>query len=177
MNIGQKVAAILLGIILFYLVCCFMGPKDLNVERNIDVNNNAGEVFELVNTLTNWEKWSPWGEKDPSMKVKYNNIPSGVGSSYSWVGDKSGSGKLEILESESGKHIKTKLLFEGFDAPSFGSWNFVPQGKGTKLSWGMSMDNSLPFMIRGMMWLTGQKKKMTADFDKGLANIKKLAEA
>ncbi len=175
MKIGKLIATVLLLILLAYLVTCALGPKDLNVERSIKIEAASSEIYPLVNNLKNWEKWSSWYEKEPTMKLSYGDKTEGKGSIYAWDGENSGKGSLEILEAVSNKQIKTKLKFDGFDGASYGQWDFNESGNQTEVIWGMKGDD-LPFMLRGMMLVMNQKTKMVADFDRGLANLKKLVE-
>lgn len=175
MSFGKVLAFVLLGLLSIYLLCCALGPKDLNVERSTLMDASPEVVFEQVNELRNWEKWSPWAAKDPDIKLSYANLSAGTNGKYSWDGPVVGKGSLEILQSTPPKSLKTKLLIDGFDGESYGSWSFEPEKDGTKVTWGMDGDN-LPFMLRGMMMIMGQKKAMIQDFDQGLANIKTLVE-
>ncbi len=175
MKIGKLIAKFLLVSLVAYLLTCLMGPKNLNVERSITVNAETNEVFPLVNNLKNWQKWSSWYEKEPSMKLSYGDITEGDGGIYAWDGKENGKGSLEIIDSKKNQQIRTRLKFDGFDGESFGQWDFETKKDGTKITWGMKGDD-LPFMLRGMMLVMNQKDKMVADFDRGLANLKKLVE-
>lgn len=175
MKILQRIATVLLAIILFYLIFCFLGPKDMNTEKSASIKTSPDVAYEMVSNLKNWEQWSPWYQKDPEMKLTYDGPASGKGAKYSWEGEISGSGKMEIIEAN-GTSMKTKLMFDGFDEASYGSWNFTPDGEGTKITWGMQ-GGDLPFMARGMMFLMGAKKQLNTDFTEGLSNLKKVLES
>ena len=107
------------------------------------------------------------------MKVTYSsNNPVGKGSYYSWMGEKSGEGKLTILEEVPNQSIKTQLDFKGMGT-SYGKWKFEETGNGTKVTWGF--DSELSGFTK-WMGLT-MDSFLGGQFEEGLAEIKKLAES
>lgn len=163
------------ALLLLYLISCLIGPKDLNVTRSVKMKSTPAQAYNLVNDLTKWESWSPWGLRDSSMVVNYPGKTEGVGASYTWKGDISGTGSLEIVESSKNESLKTELKFGGYDGTSNGHWSFKKDDDETEVSWGMVGD-PVPFMARGVMLFTRAKSKMAKDFDAGLNNIKNIAE-
>lgn len=175
MKILKWFLIIVAAIILLYLLCCVIGPKDVNMTRSTTMKASPAQAFNLVNDLPKWESWSPWSERDTSMVINYPGKTEGIGASYTWKGDLSGTGSLEIIESSKNESLKTELKFGGYDGSSFGIWNFEKEDDETKVSWRQEAE-PIPFMVRGMMLLRGAKKSMANDFDEGLENIKAIAE-
>ncbi|MEP6793643.1 MAG: SRPBCC family protein, partial [Saprospiraceae bacterium] len=52
---------LILALILFSLLL----PKEVTISRSITVSAPIDRVFDQVNDLRNWEKWSPWKRMDP----------------------------------------------------------------------------------------------------------------
>lgn len=162
-----------------YCLLCVFGPKRFDTTRSIEMNAPKNMAFNMVNNMKTWESWSPWFAKDPEIKLGYGDKTIGIGATSTWSSEvkEVGSGKQTIIESVAGELIKTNLEFEGWDDASTGVWNFEDAGNGkSKVSWGMESSKDMPFLLRGMMLVSGMKKSMENDFDSGLASIKKIAE-
>ncbi len=163
---------ILLIIVLFFVVSIFL-PSDMYVERSIKVDASPKTAFTQVNTIKNWEKWSPWTDIDPNMKITYNGPLSGQGAEYSWVSEegKVGNGTLTLIESKPYEKIHTKLIFGGKDMGK-GTWKFEQVDDSTTITW--MMEGELGFFMR---WAKGvMENSVGAMFDDGLQNLKQVTE-
>jgi len=60
-------AILILGLFVFSLYL----PSRLKIERSLLIKARPEVVFREVNTLRNWERWSPWHQLDPAMKLVY----------------------------------------------------------------------------------------------------------
>jgi len=175
MNVLKKIIVVL-GVlaVLLFVVSLFL-PGQLHIERSMVMNAPAENVFLQVNTLKNWEKWSPWIKEDPGLQISYSGPESGVGASYSWVGTtkKTGSGTLTISESLPGELVATDLDF-GEDGTGTGGFRMESEDDATRVTW--FMDSKLEGMIDKYMGLmmAGVMEKV---FDQGLSDIRQLAES
>lgn len=152
-------------------------PAKLYIERSIVINANEQIVFDQVNTLKNWEKWSPWFKMDPTIKITYSGPSSGVGAVYEWTGDKesTGSGSLTISECVPYSLIKTDLDFKEM-GKSVSYFKFEKADGGVKLTWTFESDpDSNPF--KKLMMNTMGKIYMNKTYDEGLNAIKQIAES
>ena len=96
-----KKTGIWIGIIILALLLFgFLLPREINVSRSITVAAPIDRVFEQVNDLRNWEKWSPWKRMDPTMVMTFSNPPVGQNAFYVWeTQDKHmGNGKLTLTK-------------------------------------------------------------------------------
>lgn len=168
----------IIGLILFILivlplVVSLFLPNKVHVERSRTINAEQTFLFEQVNTLKNWEKWSPWHRIDPTMKLTYNQIPSGEGASYSWTSsnDRVGNGKLTILESYPNDSIKVMMDFME-NGKGAGGYFFTKEKNGVKVTW--TMDSDLDNSLRRLFGLFIDKL-VGPDFEKGLKNLDSIA--
>jgi hypothetical protein len=174
MKILKRILIVFVVLILVLCVISLFLPSKVRVERSMQINAPSEVVFEQVNTLRNWEAWSPWQKMDPTSQMVYNDIPSGAGASYSWKGDKTGEGSLTIAESRPNDLIITNLDFKG-QGQSTGGFEIKPEGAGVNLNWYMDMDNGMnPFAKYMSMMMKGMLKDQ---FDEGLTNIKQISES
>ncbi len=167
--IGIIVLLVVLVIISFFL------PKHVHVERTMVMNAAPEVVFNQVNTLKNWEKWSVWDRKDTTMQKKYEGPEAGINAKFSWDSQNKDlkTGSMTIKSSAPNDSISIELVF-GERTPSIATFHFFKDDKGTKVIWSMDMDMGMNPVAKyfGLM----MDKMIGPDFDKGLANIKDIVE-
>jgi carbon monoxide dehydrogenase subunit G len=151
-------------------------PSSFRVERSTTIAAPPEKIAALIDDFHQWNAWSPWAQLDPNMKTNYSGPTSGVGSVYEWEGNsKVGKGRMEILSVEPAKTtIKIDFLkpFEGHNTADF---MLEPQGASTRVNWIMNGPMDL-FPGKLMSVFTTMDKMIGPDFDKGLANLKSVAE-
>jgi hypothetical protein len=177
----KRILAGLLSLMLLIVLVSFLLPKKCHVQRQISVAAGPSAVFAMVNDLNTYDKWMPWNQKDPNMKKIFGPTTAGKGAYYSWdsKNPEVGVGKLTITESLPDS-VATALDF-GEMGISYGGWTLAPEGNGTKVTWFMDSDMSGGGFLYGVMgkWMgaLGVFDGMVGpDFEKGLANLKLLAE-
>ena len=154
-----------------------MQSEDMKITRSATMNAIPAQVFEQVNDFHKWDAWSPWAKLDPAMKTTYSGAPSGVGSSYSWVGnDDVGEGKMTITASHPNDHIAIDLEFiKPFAAKNLTEFTFKPEGDKTNVTWTMAGKKN--FVMKAFGLAMDMDKMVGADFEKGLAQMKTVTEA
>jgi hypothetical protein len=175
MNALKKIVIVFaVLIVLLYIVSLFL-PGQMHVERSVVMNAPEENIFKQVNTLKNWDKWSPWLKMDSTLTVTYSGPESGVGASYSWTSEseRTGSGTLTISESKPGELVVTDLDF-GENGTGTGGFRFEPVEEGTRVTW--YMESRLEGMIDKYMGLM-MAGTMERIFDQGLNDMKTLAES
>ena len=174
---------ILLGVIIVVIVlvaiCAVvvaLQPSHYRVERSTTINAPASTVFAQVNDFHKWDAWSPWAKLDPAMKQSFEGPPAGNGAIYSWTGNSEvGEGRMTITESHPSDSIKIKLEFiKPFAATNSTNFTFTPQGNQTNVKWTMDGDNN--FIGKAFGLLMNMDKTIGGDFEKGLAQMKTVAE-
>ena len=173
MKILKRILIVLAVIFAVLLVVSLFLPSKVRVERSMIINAPTEIVFDQINNLHNWEAWSPWRKMEPEAQLTYNNIPSGNGASFSWVGKKTGEGSLTITESVPNEKIVTALDFKG-QGQSVGGFDFNKEESGVKVNWYMNMESQNPFMKYMSMIMKGMMKDQ---FDEGLKGIKQISES
>lgn len=172
----KKVLYVIIGIVVIYLVLCLFGPKQAVVSRSIIINAPAEAIqAAFVDFKFFKEKWSPWTEKDPNMTSKYEGEVGKVGSKYSWEAiDKVGTGSMELLSINKDTVIEKLAMTK---PRTFGGDIYFitkPEGNATNVTWELKMD--VGFKMRGMMMFMSMEKYIAPDYEKGLANLKKVIE-
>jgi hypothetical protein len=171
---------ILIGIaviILVFLVVVALQPADFRITRSTTIAAPAEVVFAQVNDFHKWDAWSPWAKLDPAMKQTYEGTPAGVGAIYSWVGNKDvGEGRMTITRSRPSELVGIKLEFlKPFAQVNDTEFALKPDGNQTVVTWSMNGTNN--FMAKGFGLFMNLDKMVGGDFEKGLAQMKQVAEA
>jgi hypothetical protein len=171
----------LLGLVyaLIALLVIFMGgaytlPGEAVVERQITIAAPPAKVFEIVSDLRRFKDFSPWAEIDPGLSYTFEGPETGIGQKMSWTSDNPelGSGSQTVVDYQPNTRFATTLDFgEMGDAIAY--FNFMPVANDTKVTWGFKslLRNPLERWT-GLLF----DRWIGADYEKGLAKLKALAE-
>lgn len=167
--------AVLLAI-LFIVIA--VQPSNFSVTRSTTIAAPTSLIYDQVNNLHNWEKWSPWKELEPTAKVSFEGPTEGKDAVMSWEGESSkvGKGKMTIVENNPSDLIKFRLDFQKpMEGTSTSEFTFKPNGEQTVVTWSMYGKNN--FIAKAMSLVFNCEKMVREQFDKGLSNLKKVSEA
>lgn len=170
-------AIVILAIILAaVLAVAATRPDTFRIERSVRIEAPPERVHPLIDDLRRWTAWSPWEGLDPALKRSYSGPASGAGAAYAWEGNrKVGSGRMEIMQSQPPGSVVLKLDFlRPFEAHNVAEFRLDRQGAGTELVW--AMHGPSPFAARLMGLFFSMDRMVGPQFEKGLANLKALAE-
>lgn len=172
MKILKKVLLVALILVAITAIIGWLMPGTATLERSLVMKGSANAIYDQVNTLKNWEKWSPWFKMEPSQALTYNEIASGTGAAYSWKGEKTGEGTITLTEVIPSQLIKMNLAFKGQgDATS--SFTFAKEGEGTKVTWSFESEiGGNPF--GRLFWGTVGKSMVGQSFEEGLRSLDEL---
>ena len=145
------------------------------VERSTVIDAPAAAIFPHINDFHAWAAWSPFEKMDAEIAKTFSGPKSGKGAGYAWVGKKSGSGSMEILQADAPSRVVIKLDFtKPFTAHNTAEFTLEPQGARTKLTW--AMYGPTTFVTRLMHMVFPMDKMVGPQFDEGLASLKAIGE-
>lgn len=173
----KKILLLLVAALIVFVGLAMTQPDEFKISRSAVIAAPADKIFAHVNDLPKWEAWSPWAKLDPNAKSSYEGPSAGVGAIMRWDGNMEvGKGALTIVESRAPQFVKYQLDFEKpMKGTSQSDFTFTPDPNGTLVTWSMYGKNNL---IAKMMNLIFNCEKMVGEqFDKGLQNLKAVAEA
>ena len=175
-KIVLSISGVLLVGVLGIVGVALTQPDVFHVEREMTMKATPAQIYPHISNLKAWEDWSPWEEKDPQMKKTYSGPESGVGARQEWKGNSDvGSGSIEITDVEEPTRIKLNLHFiEPFEGDSKVTFNIVPEGDDTKVTW--KMDSQNDFVSKVMMVFMDMDEMCGNDFDRGLMRLKEIVE-
>lgn len=164
---------IVIGIIALLLIIAAFLPDKQVFSNSIVVNTYPRPIYNMVNNLKNWEKWSPFNESDSTMVYEYSGSEYGVGAHQTWNGKLNGKGSMTILESVFEKKVVFDLsMMEGSKDTTLFILERVPEG--TKVTWETRISKS-GYPMGRLMWMVAQGM-MNKTFYKGLESLKKVVE-
>jgi len=173
----KKILMAVAALVAVLLAVVASRPGSYQVERSATVAAPPAVVYAQVADFGRWAQWSPWAKLDPAMKTTLTGAPASVGHGYAWAGnDKVGEGRMTITEVAPGQRVGIKLEFlKPFASTSPSSFSLAPEGAGTRVTWKMTGTNG--FVEKAFTLFMDFEKMIGADFDKGLSQLKAVAEA
>lgn len=153
-----------------------MADKRFHISRETTIAAPPERIQPLLADFHRWRAWSPWEGLDPAMDRTYAGADSGVGAVYAWKGNsKAGEGRMEILESET-RHVGVDLLFAApMKAHNRVDFTLTPVADGTRVEWTMTGPQNFVMRLMSRFW--SMEKLVGPDLEKGLAQLKRTAEA
>ncbi|MEE2756864.1 MAG: SRPBCC family protein [Myxococcota bacterium] len=151
----------------------FMLPDTFHVERTLIIDTPAEKPFKLINDLTQWPLWDPWTRADPDIKQEVSGT-AGPGQEQTWLGPRSSTGKLKIIESVANKNISVEMYTTDSPTPRRLTFTFQDLGQRTKLTWAIDGDNTIKPI--GNWFGLGMDDYLGPMYEQGLSNIKSLSE-
>jgi len=175
MRLLIRVLAFVAVLVVGLLGIGFLLADKVHIERSQKIAAAPAVLFAVVNSFEQFDRWSPWAELDPAMKVERSGPPAGVGARYAWQGNAAaGSGSQEIIESTPDQKVVIRLAFDGFDQPSTSTMTIKADGGGSVVTWALDsrLGSNPVHRYFGLM----MEKYVGQDYEKGLAKLKTLAE-
>jgi hypothetical protein len=180
-NNGSEAMLKKILIALVVLVAAFAGyvamqPDELHIQRQATIAAPPGAVFEQVNDLKKWDAWSPWAKMDPNAKIGFEGPAAGKDAAFTWSGnDQIGEGRMTIVESRPSDLVDIKVDFtKPFENTSSSKFEFKPEANQTQVTW--SMGGKQNFIEKAMCIVFNGKKMIGDEMEKGLSNLKTVAE-
>jgi len=157
---------------LFLLVFPYFMRRRPRVARQITICTPPEDIFDMVNDLRNWPRWTAWSRRE-EISFDYGDVTHGVGAMQKWRQGKH-AGTLRIIRSEPGKRIDYHLDMNRGKFRLLGRIDLVPDGECTRLTWKCVWEPArnpyMRYVDLFFRWMIGR------DFSEGLVNLKTLVE-
>ena len=175
MKVLKVVGMGFVGLVGVLVAAAYVLPRQVDVERSIVIAAEPDEIFPYLNSLKNFNVWSPWADLDPDTVYVFTGPEFGVGAKSDWSSahPQVGAGSQEITESQLNTLVRTRLDF-GSEGLAEGYYMLTRVDTGTEVVWGFHSDmgNNPVARYMGLMmdtWVGG-------DFARGLDRLKSLVE-
>jgi len=170
-----RIVVFVLCVSLFALGLSFAFPSSYRVERSIEIDAPAEQVFSRIGNLHAWSSWTIWAENDPEMKVNVSEPSTGTGAWQRWDGPESGRGTLTFTHFEPPTRLAYDIVFEDFSMHSTGEMVVEAREGEARVTWIAEGDLGLNPIMRwfGLFF----DRMIGSDFEGGLKRLKAVCES
>ena len=170
------IAVIAAALVAGILIYAATKPDGFDVARSVRIKAAPEKIFPLIDNLHSFNTWNPFMKKDPAVKLAYSGPASGIGAAQEWEGNSSvGKGRVEITRSSPSSRIAMKLdMLSPIEGHNVVEFSLKPDGDATTVTWAMS--GRCHYIAKVMSTICSMDKMVGGEFEKGLADLKALAE-
>lgn len=171
----KAIVYIIVAITVVFYGGAYVLPPEAKVERTIEIAAPPEKVFAIAGDLRRVPEWSPWLAADPATRFTFEGPEQGgVGQVMRWASNNPlvGTGTQKVTGLTPNERLETEADYGEFGT-SRSVLSLAPKPGGTIVTW--SFRSPLPGVIdrwAGLM-IDGS---LGAEYEKGLANLKALAE-
>lgn len=173
------ITILILGIALFIAFGLYNASKLTKIQlvNSITVNTTQQQAFDRVRNLSEFPKWSPFLQQDPSQQYEVKGVDGQVGAQYHWLGNGGKDlGYQEIVKIDSPNYIGMRCdIQKPFIAQPTFEYRFTKTTNGVIIEQDFRVDSPLAGAF--FMWLFGAKKEMDKTNKLGLELLKKSLES
>jgi hypothetical protein len=169
--------AIIVILILLVAILAYAAvrPGQFRVERSIAIDAPNARVYPFISDFHNWRAWSPWENLDADLKRSYSGAANGEGAIYNWEGRKAGTGRMEITDASPEWRLRIQLDFQKpFEGHNTAEFTLTPMANQISVTW--AMYGPVTFIGKVMSVFVSMDKYLGGQFDRGLRNLKAVAE-
>jgi hypothetical protein len=163
------IAVAIVGILIFAAT----KPDTFAIERSTSIAAAPDAIFPLINDLRAHRSWSSF-DQDPATQRTYSGPSKGPGSALEFA-DKKCVGRLDITDAAQPSQVTMRLrMTKPMSCDNVVKFSLVPRGSSTDVTWTMS--GPQPFLGKLMSTVINCDKMVGTQFEKGLADLKTVAE-
>lgn len=172
----KKLALGSCALVVLLVAVVAMQPASFAVERATSIQAPVEIVYGHIESLRAMDRWSPFAQMDPQMKISYEGPEAGVGAVSSWEGPQMGKGRLTITAVKPPQQIEMRLeMLAPMQATNRILFTLAPSDTSTRVTWRMEGRNG--FLGKAIGLVVNMDAMVGGDFEKGLASLKSSAEA
>jgi hypothetical protein len=127
----SRLLAFFAAVLALFLLVGVLLPGTWEAERSLTIPAPPDAIFPFVNTITGWERWTPWPE--PGREV--SGPAAGVGAKRSWDDPDYGSGSFTITASAPPRAMEYIVEVEGGSITVRGWITLESLGDETRVIW------------------------------------------
>lgn len=104
---------IVLGLIVLILLVAALVGTGWSFEKTVLINASVERVWENVSSLKALNRWNPWMDQDPNIKVAYSGVDGTPGASFSWdsLVKNVGAGSQTIVKVTKPEEVDSRVEF------------------------------------------------------------------
>lgn len=176
MDTWMMIAIGLVVVIAGLLIAASTKPDTFSMSRAVTIKAPADAIFPLIDSPREMNRWNPFLEPDPAVRLDYYGPDRGVGAGNRWDGNREvGAGSVEVIECRPASNVVMNLhMLKPMRADNRVEFTLRPTTGGTEVTWAIS--GRQPLIGKLLNMFIDCSKMVTGRFDHGLANLKSLVE-
>lgn len=178
MNFKMIITIALIGLIGFLAFGLFQASKltHIHINKQTLIEGSEEEVFDMISHLSNYPKWSPFLEADPSQEYHVTGADGEVGVQFHWEGSGGKDiGYQEIVKIEEPGFVGVRCVIDKpFKATPTFDYSIQAAANGVVVSQDFNLSSGLADAF--FMWLFGAKEEMAKVNERGLELLKRQIE-
>ena len=152
MKVLRVILIIVAILVAAFLIVPLFSPATAEVSAETTIMRDASQIFPSVASFKDRTVWDPWLTMDSTAEATIESKAGFVGSSYAWEGERTGTGRMEVISVRENEYIESHLWFGKAEEPALVEWNFESAEGGTRIVWSFSQETSYPGERLGMMF-------------------------
>lgn len=157
------------------LVVAASRPDMFRVQRSVVVDAPAARLQPLISDIHAFNTWNPFNQKDPNIRGEYRGPQSGPGAQYLFAGNSEvGKGSVTVVDVSPSRVAMKLEMIEPMNAHNDVEFVLQPQGTRTHVTW--TMQGQQPYVAKVIGLFLDMDRMVGGEFEKGLAQLKSLAE-
>lgn len=170
------ILVLFLCFVLVALAIGFLLPGKVHVERSLLISAKPESLFEQVNTLKHWKKWSPWLQSYTTLTLSYSGPEKGAGAILYWLSKDPNIGKGKILIITDTPYDSLLVILDyGESGKTSCTFRFEEIDNSTTVTWRLESDLGMNPVSRWIGLFT--ERMLAPDLETGLMNLDRLANA
>ncbi|MGB0522702.1 MAG: hypothetical protein ACPGJS_07065 [Flammeovirgaceae bacterium] len=133
MKMLKSLAGGIIATLLLFLIVGLFLPSNYEVSSNLSIPAPTNEVFEQINTLTNWQHWA-FEDSSAMTNLRFEGPAEGVGALYTWH-DEYSTGRMEITASVPNQQVSLNLISNYGEQETELIFKFINTDGGTTVTW------------------------------------------
>ncbi len=167
---GFLAAGVLAALMVFFVLAGILLPGRFEVRRTAEIAAPPELVFPLLNDLSAWDRWTPWGEIDSRLE----GPATGMGARRVWDDPQMGEGSLTIVASSPPASLRYLVEVEGGAIRFEGNFEVAPTAGGSRVTWTETADLGWNPLLG---WTAGNMEESQGEqLEKSLERLREQAE-
>ncbi len=160
------------GLVLAAIIAIpFALPSSKTVERSATIQANQHDLFAMIASPREYQKFNPYHDTDPDLEIKFNEVEQGIGAGFAFKG-KEGKGIQTITALEEDKKV-TMLIDLGSMGKPVQTFTLSPAEGGTKVVWSTTSEFGMNPI--GRVFGLFLENMLGETYERGLKNMEKAA--
>lgn len=173
------IGLIFIAFIALVAIGYFTSPV-LKVERSLAVQAYPEEVFEYLEDIEAFNRWSPWFARDPDAEYVFGNVDYGVGASVVWrtrgkTADHAAViSSQEIIAAQAPEFVQFSMLLNGIPASATYALSNADEGTLVYILFEREL-GGFPYVER--LKKGSIEKRLGQEFESALRRLQTIVEA